>query len=126
MLLHTLTGDPQWENIYFIQKHIPGVQIGSYSPSAPVIPSGFKNMHIWSSKSSLIYHPREGAVVYSSQGMLRGKFAFPALQGKAKGTQRHGQDATGCRGKYSFCLQEERLQEASRGQRNPPRSPGCW
>lgn len=43
MLLYTLTRDPHWENIYFIQKHVPGIKIGSYSPSAPVIPAGFKN-----------------------------------------------------------------------------------
>lgn len=46
MLLSTLTRDPHWENIYFIQKHVPGIKIGSYSPSAPVIPAGFKNTWI--------------------------------------------------------------------------------
>lgn len=42
MLLHTLTGEPHWENIYFIQKHVPGIQTGSCSPSVPAIPTALK------------------------------------------------------------------------------------
>ena len=83
MLLHTLTGDPQWENIYFIQKHVPGIQIGSYSPSAPVIPSGFKNVRIWSSKSSLIYHPREGSSIIQPRD-AEGEVRLSSTAGKGK------------------------------------------
>lgn len=61
MLLHTLTGDPQWENIYFIQKHVPGITIGSYSPSAPIISRALKNAYLC--LLSLFSSPNPGTVM---------------------------------------------------------------
>lgn len=83
MLLHTLTGDPHWENIYFIQKHVPGVKIGSYSPSAPLIPTGFKNVCF-----CLVSHlssTSPGIVIYSSRVALRRSLPLGNRRGRKEG-----------------------------------------
>lgn len=127
MLLHTLTGDPQWENIYFIQKHVPGITIGSYSPSAPIISRALKNAYLC--LLSLFSSPNPGTVM--SLVPCQERAGFSGSKGKVK---RGGRGSLWAQPACSWpCLPGplaktwlSAFPELCRGKHDPSGSPEWW